>query len=88
MSLFFVFLGDLFGILLKKNFLRQSDFLVLNLGLIVMWEHLALPQERCCWLLKSGGIQRFCGTDFLKKKKKCNMTQNFVNMSTGRTGNT
>lgn len=70
MSLFFVFLGDLFGILLKKNFLRQSDFLVLNLGLIVMWEHLALPQERCCWLLKSGGIQRFCGTDFLKKKKK------------------
>lgn len=89
MSLFFVFLGDLFGILLKKEFLAAVSF-----SCFKPWAHCDVgtlgPAPRKMLLTS----QEWRNTAFLwhrllkKKKKKCNMTQNFVNMSTGRTGNT
>ena len=59
MSKVFVFLGDLFGILLTKDFLWQLVFLVLSFELTEMWEHLAFPQEKMRWGCGFSGVERF-----------------------------
>lgn len=57
MNRFFVFLGDLFGILIAKDFLCQLAFFILNFELTEMWERLAFPQEKMWWGCGFSGVE-------------------------------